>query len=169
VIAFTIPMEPVGKNDLHRRRKGGAVYKTDAARRFHEAVAAFGLKARRSAGLAIIDNPVEVEIRVFFASERPDGDGPVQIVLDALQLSRASTNPAACRTGAGIYRNDRQVVRYMVERGIDRKRPRVEVRIAPAGELFDLGTLLRGAQSAWEAAHEPAPPLRAGKDEEAPA
>jgi Holliday junction resolvase RusA-like endonuclease len=103
-------------------------------------VAAHGMRARRAARWPTFEGPVEVELRVFFVDERPDTDGPVKAILDALQ----PPNPGQHRFGAGIIRDDRQVRRLLVERGVDAKRPRVEVAIAPVGELIALSTVLRG-------------------------
>lgn len=119
-LTFTIPGEPIGVN---RSFVGGKrpFVKTPAARLFAARIAIAGRAARMKAKSETTEAPCEVSIALFFGSERPDTDGPVKPILDALQ------KPMRGRPGAGIYANDRQVVVYHVTRNIDRERPRVEV------------------------------------------
>ena len=137
VVRFTVPWRPVGVNAQYERHPGG-VHKTEAARDFAGAVAVFGAKARRAVRCATTHEPVDVLVRFYFASDRPDGDGPVKAVLDALQVP----NPRENRPGAGFIENDRQVRDHHVQRRIDRDHPRVEVTVGPAGEVFTLAELL---------------------------
>lgn len=136
-VRFVVPLRPVGVNAQYRAHRGG-VHKTDAARAFAGAVAVYGAKARRAARVETTTDPVDVLIRFYFADERPDGDGPVKSVLDALQIPSAKGD----HPGAGFIANDRQVRDHHVQRRIDRERPRVEVTVGPAGEVFTLGALL---------------------------
>lgn len=126
-VSFVVPGKPCGVNATHT---GGArpFVKSREARAFAAKVALMGTLARRRAKWETTSGPVEVAIRVMFANERPDTDGPVKAILDALQTA---TNR---RIGAGFIANDRQVRRYTVERFIDRKQPRVEVTVSLAGE-----------------------------------
>src|SRR6266571_612250 len=96
-LSFVIPGDPVGVN---RGFTGGErpFAKTPEARVFVEAVATYGALARRAARAEAIECPVEVWIRVYFGSDRPDADGPVKPILDALQVPRLSPR----RAGAGI-------------------------------------------------------------------
>ena len=123
-IEFTVPGKPVGVNDTHVGGRWGFQKKRKAVA-FAQLVAAYGLRARRAARWATTTAPVQVQLRVFFANERPDTDGPVKAVLDALQ----TPNPKLRRVGAGILENDRQVRRLIVDRDVDRERPRVEVAV----------------------------------------
>jgi Holliday junction resolvase RusA-like endonuclease len=127
-VAYTVPGKPVGqnRNGSNRTRAYG---KTPEQRQFASMLAAHGMRARRAAGWETTDAPVEVWIRVVFASERPDTDSPIKAILDSLEVSRPRLN----RPGAGFLANDRQVRRYVVDRAVDRDRPRVEVRLAPFG------------------------------------
>jgi Holliday junction resolvase RusA-like endonuclease len=127
-VRFVVPGKPIGVNELYRRARRG-LRKTDAAAAYVIQIAAHGQQARRRAGVETFRGPVNVELRIFFADERPDLDGPVKLILDALQASRAHHNAAHRRVGAGIIENDRQVQRYTVARGTDRAEPRVEIAV----------------------------------------
>ena len=126
-VRFCVPGKPVGQN--RNGWNGGAWTKKPEARAFAERLSVYGLQARRAAGWQTTSGAVEVEIRIFFENERPDTDAPVKAILDSLEVSR----PKLHRPGAGFVVNDRQVKRYLVERGIDRARPRVEVTINARG------------------------------------
>ncbi len=77
-----------------------------------------------------LEGPVEIELRIFYASERPDLDE--SIVLDVLQdRHRKGTDGARVLVQAGVYRNDRQVRRKVVEWGLDRRNPRTEIVVRP--------------------------------------
>jgi Holliday junction resolvase RusA-like endonuclease len=127
-VSFVVPGKPCGVNATHT---GGArpFVKSQEARSFAARVALMGTIARRRAKWETTSGPVEVAIRMVFANERPDTDGPVKAILDALQTA---TNR---RQGAGFIANDRQVQRYTVERVIDRKQPRTEVTVRLAGNV----------------------------------
>jgi len=131
VIAYVVPVKPVGQNRNGSRT--GAWTKTPAQRAFASALAAYGQQARSRAGLETTTAPVEVKIRIFFESERPDTDAPVKAILDSLEVSR----PKLRRPGAGFLANDRQVRRYAVERHIDRDSPRVEITVKPMASPLD--------------------------------
>jgi Holliday junction resolvase RusA-like endonuclease len=135
-VRFVVPGKPCGVNAVHVGGKRPFV-KSREARDFADRLAMHGREARRLARWKITDAPVEVAIRVHFDSERPDTDGPVKAILDALQSD-----------GAGFIENDRQVRAYRVERAIDRERPRVEVTIGPVGSVLTLGTVLRAEHEA---------------------
>lgn len=151
-VAYVVPCKPAGQN--RNGWRGGAWTKTPAARAFAEQLAFFGAQARHRAGWTTTKLPVEVRIRVLFADERPDIDSPVKAILDSLEVPR----PKLRRPGAAFVANDRQVRRYTVERGVDRKNPRVEVELRISHEVGRL---------AWEDAWEPLPPPSCGKDLEA--
>jgi Holliday junction resolvase RusA-like endonuclease len=122
-VAYVVLGKPVGQN---RSGANGRPYgKTPAQRAFAQRLARCGLEARRRADWDTTDGPVEVTIRVVLENERPDTDGPVKAVLDSLEVSR----PRLSRPGAGFLANDRQVRRYVVERLVDKTRPRVEVEV----------------------------------------
>ncbi len=139
VLRFSVPWRPVGVNALYERHPGG-VHKSDAARDFHGAVATFGRLARRRAGLATIQRPVQVDVllRFYFANERADADGPIKGALDAMQAPDVRLG----RVGAGIYENDNQVRDHLVQKRIDSDAPRVEIAVGLAGEVFTARELL---------------------------
>jgi Holliday junction resolvase RusA-like endonuclease len=74
---------------------------------------------------------VAVELRVFYASMRPDLDE--SIVLDVLQARFSPIAKGQPRRLArrGVYINDRQVWHKRVTRGLDTKNPRIEVAVWP--------------------------------------
>ena len=76
-----------------------------------------------------LEGPVEVHVRIFYASERPDLDESV--VLDVLQDRYRRTGDERVLVQCGVYRNDRQVRRKVVEHAIDRKNPRAEIVVRP--------------------------------------
>jgi Holliday junction resolvase RusA-like endonuclease len=118
-------------NELYGHAPGGRVFKTPKARAYSTLVAFYGRAARQEAGLSTWLGPVRVGLRFFFGSARPDEDGPVKLVLDALQ----APNPKLKRVGAGIVRNDSQVTGHSVARGeVDRLNPRTEVEITAEDE-----------------------------------
>lgn len=142
VLRFVVPGKPVSSNEMYRRDRRGFVRKTEAAFAFAHAIAAHGARARKKARAPLLTGPVDVLITLFLANERPDGDGPVKVILDSLQPSRAHRHPAHRRIGAGIIANDRQVRDHHVRRRIDRQRPRIEVAVGPAGDVFTLAEML---------------------------
>lgn len=76
-----------------------------------------------------LEGPVEVTLRIWYASERPDLDESV--VLDVLQDRWSGRGDERVLVQPGVYRNDRQVRRKVVEHGIDRRNPRAEITVRP--------------------------------------
>ena len=74
---------------------------------------------------------VAVELRVYYASMRPDLDE--SIVLDVLQARFTAAVEGQQRklVRAGVYINDRQVWHKRVTRGLDAQNPRIEVTVWP--------------------------------------
>lgn len=147
VLRFTVPGKPVTSNEMYRKTLRG-MKKTERAWDFALAVAAAGGRAMRAARAEVLTGPVDVLVTLYLANERPDGDGPIKILFDALQPTRAHRHPAHRRIGAGIIANDRQVRDHHVRRRIDRERPRVEVAVGPAGQVFTLAELLEQEHAA---------------------
>lgn len=58
----------------------------------------------------------ELRLRVFYENQRPDLDNCLKIVLDCLQQCRA-------------IRNDRDCVKIVAEKFIDKERPRIEFEL----------------------------------------
>jgi len=140
-IAFTVYGKPVGVNENH---VGGArpFVKSREARAFAAAVANAGLQARVAAGEQTWLGPVRVRIEVYLENERPDTDGCVKAVFDALQAPNAKLR----RVGAGIVRNDRQVVGYQVELRLEPEQ--LERTAAVEARKRDLRALLPPAKRA---------------------
>lgn len=114
MISFVVDAKPVSTNASYKRSKQGRLCKTTAAEIFE---AKLQLAARCvMRGQPPLTGSLSVGIVFHFQNERPDTDGPIKPVLDALQRI--------------VYKNDRQVRRLIVERAIDAKRPRVEVHVA---------------------------------------
>lgn len=82
----------------------------------------------------MIDGPVRVTLRIWYASERPDLDESV--LLDVLQARMK----AGVVIERGVYRNDRQVREKHVYHAIDRGNPRAEILVEPL--RLQQGTLL---------------------------
>lgn len=80
-----------------------------------------------SAARLRLAGPVEVSIRIWYASERPDLDESV--ILDVLQDRYRGRGEQRQLVQAGVYRNDRQVRRKIVEHAIDRANPRAEIAV----------------------------------------
>lgn len=66
---------------------------------------------------ALIDKPFEFHARVYYPSRRADLDNSAKILLDSLQTVKAITN-------------DRNCMRLLLERHIDKTNPRVEFKIS---------------------------------------
>jgi hypothetical protein len=141
-IAFTIYGEPASKANSReivtrkmRNKTTGQLkvrpmsIKSDKARGYeHDAMLQIPVTARQR-----LTGPVRVELRIYYASERPDLDEAV--VLDVMQdrwrtIHRKSGDVREL-VAAGVYRNDRQVREKHVYHGIDRVNPRAEIVIEP--------------------------------------
>jgi hypothetical protein len=144
VLRYAVPGKPLSVNELYDWTPRGPK-KSAKALAFEQLLAAHGGQALRRARLEPMLGDVDVLVTYFFDSERPDGDGPTKQVLDSLQPSKAHPNPKFCRVGAGIVKNDRQVRDHHVRRRVDRERPRVELVVGPAGEVFTLSLVLEAS------------------------
>jgi len=73
-----------------------------------------------------ISGRLTATIRVYYDSERPDTDGCLKAALDGLQ-------PPKVKDGAdripGVILNDRQIRKIILERFLDRDRPRIEIAL----------------------------------------
>lgn len=127
-IAITILGEPASKANQRKIVSFGgrpASIKSDKARAYErDALRQIPLAARRR-----LEGPVEVHLRIWYASERPDLDESV--ILDVLQDRYKGRGDQRVLVQAGVYRNDRQVRRKVVEHAIDRLNPRAEIVVRP--------------------------------------
>lgn len=139
-IRLTILGEPASKANQRKIVTFGdrpAVIKSDKARRYERDA----LRQIPPAARVRLEGPVEVQIRIWYASERPDLDESV--VLDVLQDRWSGRGEDRRLVQAGIYRNDRQVRRKVVEHAIDRANPRAEIVVRPL--LAQQASLLEAA------------------------
>ncbi|MEI7443283.1 MAG: hypothetical protein WCK28_00195 [Burkholderiales bacterium] len=128
MIEFVILGEPASKaNQRKIVTIGGkaALIKSQKARDYERDA----LRQIPPAARVRLEGPVEVTLRIWYASERPDLDESV--VLDVLQDRWSGRGDERQLVQAGVYRNDRQVRRKVVEHGIDRRNPRTEIRVRP--------------------------------------
>jgi Holliday junction resolvase RusA-like endonuclease len=116
-ISFTIAGEPASKANSRQivmlgkgARRRPAVIKSAKARAY-ERTAALQIPKLP----VLLQGPLAVTIRIWYASERPDLDASV--ILDVMQ--------------GRIYRNDRQCRDLHLLHGIDRANPRAEVTVQP--------------------------------------
>ena len=141
VIRFTILGEPASKANSRQLVNFGdrpAIIKSKKARDY-ERTAALQIppEARQ-----MIEGPVRVTLRIFYASERPDLDESV--ILDVLQArykkvkgalvkiaegQYAHAESACVLVSRGVYLNDRQVREKHVYHAIDRANPRAEIEV----------------------------------------
>jgi Holliday junction resolvase RusA-like endonuclease len=63
-----------------------------------------------------IDGYFEVEVKVFYPSQRSDLDNALKVVMDCLQSAK-------------VIRNDNKCVKIVAEKYLDKKNPRVELKI----------------------------------------
>jgi Holliday junction resolvase RusA-like endonuclease len=125
-VAFTILGEPASKANSRRLVKFGdrpAMIKSAKANAWEKSAL---LQIPASAKLMLSGN-VRVNIRIFYASERPDLDESV--VLDVLQtkFNRGGKEFGVQRKGVII--NDRQVREKHIYWGWDRRNPRAEIEV----------------------------------------
>lgn len=125
-IRFTIRGEPASKansRSIVTINDRPSSIKSAKARSF-EAIAMLQIPPHAKQMLA---GPVAVDLRIWYASNRPDLDESV--VLDVLQTKFTGTGNKRKLVRAGVYMNDRQVFEKHVFKGIDPKNPRVEISV----------------------------------------
>lgn len=139
MITFTILGESAGKNSreivtLPRRRKSdGQVVKMPASiksakARDYERDALLQIPSHAK---QMLTGPVFVTMRIFYADERSDLDEST--ILDILQAKLGPVVKGQPREiiRRGVYINDRQVRKKLVEHFIDRSNPRAEITVEP--------------------------------------
>jgi Holliday junction resolvase RusA-like endonuclease len=130
VISFTILGQPYSK--ANRRRivhiNGHIASIKSSEARAYERSATMQIPA---SARVMLDCPVRVTMRIFYASERPDLDESV--ILDVLQArySQAIKGVPRQLVRAGVIINDRQVRERHIYHGIDKVNPRAEIEVEP--------------------------------------
>ena len=131
-ISFTILGEPASKSNSRQlvtfgrgEDKRPALIKSKKARNYErDALLQIPQEAR-----VMLEGPVRVTLRIFYASERPDLDESV--VLDVLQARYRKIGGERMLVQRGVYLNDRQVREKHVFHAIDRANPRTEIEVEP--------------------------------------
>jgi len=127
-IAFTILGEAASKANSRKivtLNGRPASIKSEKARKF----ARDAMRQIPPAARQMLEGPVRVTMRLFYATERPDLDESV--LLDVLQAQYAGKGDLRRLVQRGVYANDRQVREKHVYHGIDRANPRAEIVVEP--------------------------------------
>ena len=72
----------------------------------------------------MLEGDLQAKIKIFYASRRPDLDESV--ILDCLQAKYKKGELVR----RGVYINDRQIKRKLIEWGLDKANPRAEIEIS---------------------------------------
>ena len=128
MIRLTILGEPASKANSRREAvnpKTGRrmVIKSEKALDYRDAA----LQQITPAARVQFAGPVRVDMRIYYASERPDLDE--SLILDILQDQYARINGKRYVSQRGVYHNDRQVREKHIYHRIDKKNPRAEIQI----------------------------------------
>lgn len=140
-VAFTIIGQPASKANSRRlvtiRNRPALIKSKEALAYEKDARKQIPVEAR-----VMMQGPVRVTLRIWYASERPDLDESV--ILDVLQARYERTKGALQKLAPGeynyakgervlvqkgVYRNDRQVREKHVFHGIDKANPRAEIEV----------------------------------------
>lgn len=80
-----------------------------------------------------LQGPVFVTMRIYYASERPDLDESVvlDVMQDRYQTVGKGEDAKRVLVQKGVYVNDRQVRKKLIEHFIDRANPRAEIIVEP--------------------------------------
>lgn len=130
-VSFTILGEPASKANQRRAVTIGGVSRSIKSKKAvsFESVCLLQIPPAAKVMWAC---DVEVRMRIFYASRRPDLDESV--VLDCLQSKFTGTGDKRKLVRRGVYVNDRQVKRKVIDWGLDPANPRVELTIFPMGQ-----------------------------------
>jgi len=117
-VAFTVQATPISTNMAYRLTKAkignfARMYLSAAAKSFKEMVSLKATLARPKGWP--LDRRYFVGVDFYFRDNRPDSDGPLKLVLDAME---------GC-----LYKNDRQVDEVRYRRFVDAASPRVEISV----------------------------------------
>lgn len=122
MMTFTVPGTPLSVNRVHRMGVTSTgkrlMYYTQEGKKYRSAVAFHALSARHRDWT--LTRQYEVEIVSYFASDRSDADNPVKPCLDSLQ--------------GVLFTNDKQVVRVVASKAVDKIAPRLVVTVRAVGD-----------------------------------
>lgn len=142
-IRFTILGEPASKSNsmkIVKMGKHSSLIKSDKARGY----ARIAARQIPAAARQMLEGPVCVRIKIFYASERPDLDE--SIILDVMQAQYKRVKGPLLKltdgeygqeqgkrvlVARGVFLNDRQVREKHVLHFIDREHPRAEIEVEP--------------------------------------
>lgn len=134
MIKFTIHGEPASKANSRKivnmpikgtNKTRPAVIKSEKARDYERDA----LVQIPAAAKQMLDVPLRVTIKIYYATQRPDLDESV--ILDVLQAKTKGTGKNRRLVRKGVYINDRQVREKHIYHGIDKHSPRAEITIEP--------------------------------------
>ena len=147
MIAFTILGQPCSKSNSRQLVKIGgrpAFIKSKEALAYErDAMLQVPVSARQ-----MLDMPVRLSVRVYYASERPDLD--VSLIQDILQARYRRAKGKLVQVAPGewkeapgerilvqrsVYVNDRLVRELHAWHGVDRAHPRAEIEVEPLGPV----------------------------------
>lgn len=74
-----------------------------------------------------LERPVRIDMRIYYASERPDLDE--SLILDCLQDQYMKVGGKRVICQRGVYRNDRQVREKHIYHAIDKANPRTVIQV----------------------------------------
>lgn len=130
-IALTIRGAVPSKANRYRRGKNGGLYSPADVKVFADRVLFEMMRLK----IRPLDGDVEVSVKLYPRTARPDLTGCEKALLDAMQDWRY-VNVDGRRTKLayfhGCYHDDKQVKRLVLEHcGVDKSNPRVEVVVTP--------------------------------------
>ena len=120
-MTFVIPGQPLSVNRLYgTSRKRKTRFRTHEGTAYKSGAALLAKVAR--GGAESLRGPVEVHLALYFRTLASDIDGPVKVLVDALQAG-------------GVVANDNQVMKLVVTKARDKVNPRAEVTVLPMEEV----------------------------------
>ena len=114
-IDFVIKGEPASKANQRRVVLVGKYPRVIKSKKAIDYLKSFALQCPVLDEL--ITDDVEMEVEIWFASRRPDLDGAVSLIMDALQDR--------------VIKNDRQIKVIKAYWNLDRENPRSRIRLRP--------------------------------------
>ena len=116
-VEFEVSGEPASKSNQRRIVMIGKSPRVIKSKKALDYLKGFGIQCPRLNPLLLDD--LELEVEVWFASRRPDLDGAVSLIMDAMQ--------------GLVYKNDRQIKVIKAFWNLDRKNPRSYITLRCRG------------------------------------